>query len=447
MNPNLSSLTKTIRLYFRLATTYIATNRFYFLLGLAISLLLVAFPTQLSQYLIGPRPYTIGLTGNYTVSSLPSQVQNLVSLGLTKLKSDGVATGAAAISWQATDSGKKVTFTLRSNLKWQDGQPFTADQVNYNLKSVELTRPSPNEVTFTFQEPFAPLLAILTQPLFKNGLVGLGEYLVEGVKFNGRFVSQVNLRHRQTGQQLVYKFFTSEDNLVTALKLGSVDEIQGLHQVYNLQTERRYHLSQALDKNIVVTLFYNTQKPPLDEKQVRQALTYALPDSFADGDRAYAPVPKDSWFSGESVKKYPQSLKGAQSILDRVASETGRPKLTIQTNKSLAPVASQIAALWRQIGIETSIQNTDVVPTNYDAYLTYLELPADPDQYTLWHSTQQGNISHYKSPKIDKLLEEGRRTLNLADRLEIYSDFQKALTEDVPATFLFYPKVYTVTRK
>lgn len=448
MNPNSVNLVKTIRLYSRLITAYVVTNRFYFLLGLAISLLLVAFPTQLSNFLTSTRrPHTVGVAGNYTISSLPGQVQNLISMGLTRLEPDGTATGAAAISWQATDSGKKVTFTLRPALKWQDGREFNSSQINYNLKSVELVRLASNQVTFIFAEPFAPLPVILTQPLFKNGLVGLGEYIVESVKFNGRFISQVNLKSSQTSQKITYKFYPTEENLLTALKLATVDEIQDLHQISGLQNDSHYHISQNIAKHTVVTLFYNTQKPPLDEKQVRQALTYALPDTFADGDKAYAPVPKNSWFSANSVKKYPQSLKVAENILDKVASGAARPKLTIQTNKALELVASQIADLWKQIGVESSIQITDITPANYDVYLAYLELPADPDQYALWHSTQQGNISHYKSPKIDKLLEEGRRTLNSSNRLEIYSNFQKAITEDVPATFLFYPKVYTVTRR
>jgi len=438
---------KIIRLYFRLVIAYIATNRLYFVLGLAVSLLLIAFPGQLSRFLTTSKPRTIGLAGNYTVSSLPGQVQDLISMGLTRLQPDGEATGAAAISWQATNSGKKVTFFLNKDLKWQDGLPFDSNQVNYNLKSVELTRPSSSEVSFIFQEPFAPLAVTLSQPLFKNGLVGLGDYVAESIKFNGRFISQINLRSRQSNQPLIYKFYATESDLITALKLGSITEIQGLHQTYDLDRDSRYSVSSLTDKATVVTLFFNTQKLLLDEKQVRQALTYALPDEFPGLDRAYAPVPENSWFSSDSFKKYSQNLDGARKIMDKAASQSARPKLIIQTNKILEPVADQISTLWKQIGVSTDVNIIDVLPETYDIYLGFLELPADPDQYALWHSTQQGNISHYKSPKIDKLLEEGRRTLNIAERLNIYSNFQKAITEEVPATFLFYPKIYSITRR
>jgi ABC-type transport system substrate-binding protein len=109
-------------------------------------------------------------------------------------------------------------------------------------------------------------------------------------------------------------------------------------------------------------------------------------------------------------------------------------------------VAKLIKGAWEKAGIETLVEVADTRPMNYDAYLAYVALPADPDQYVLWHSTQTGNISGYKSFKIDKLLEEGRQEIDQSKRKNIYQNFQKAITEDVPAAFLFYPKVYTIER-
>ena len=74
------------------------------------------------------------------------------------------------------------------------------------------------------------------------------------------------------------------------------------------------------------------------------------------------------------------------------------------------------------------------------------EIPADPDQYTLWHSTQSTNITGYNSPKIDKLLEDGRKISDKEERKAIYLDFQRFLVEDTPAAFLFHPTVYTIIR-
>jgi ABC-type transport system substrate-binding protein len=45
------------------------------------------------------------------------------------------------------------------------------------------------------------------------------------------------------------------------------------------------------------------------------------------------------------------------------------------------------------------------------------------------------------------LLEAGRGTINLEEREKAYFDFQKNIQDDPPAIFLYYPYVYTITRK
>jgi peptide/nickel transport system substrate-binding protein len=98
------------------------------------------------------------------------------------------------------------------------------------------------------------------------------------------------------------------------------------------------------------------------------------------------------------------------------------------------------------LGIEVKIKIINSLGESFDALLVAQEIPPDPDQYSLWHSTQASNISHYKSPKLDKLLEDGRKTLDKEKRKEIYADFQRFLVEDTPAIFLFHPTLYTVSR-
>jgi len=75
------------------------------------------------------------------------------------------------------------------------------------------------------------------------------------------------------------------------------------------------------------------------------------------------------------------------------------------------------------------------------------EIPPDPDQHALWHSTQPTNLTHYSDLKVDKLLEDGRQISDQARRREIYQDFQRFLVEDSPAIFLSHPVTYTITRK
>jgi peptide/nickel transport system substrate-binding protein len=75
-----------------------------------------------------------------------------------------------------------------------------------------------------------------------------------------------------------------------------------------------------------------------------------------------------------------------------------------------------------------------------------MRLPYDPDMYTIWHSGQVNNITHYKNVRIDKLLEDGRQATDENKRIQIYADVQKYLLDDAPAAFLYFPYSYTVSR-
>ncbi|MCL4390296.1 MAG: ABC transporter substrate-binding protein [Patescibacteria group bacterium] len=428
---------KQLRLYVRLVTSYIGAHKAFFFLGIITSIGLIFLGPKIFPLLSPKKTRVIGLAGNYTLSSLPLEVQDLISTGLTKIGPDGQATSSAALSWFATDSGKLVTFTLDPNLTWQDGTKFSSATVNYNLKSVTLSHPDADHVAFFFKEAFAPLAVTLSQPLFKNGLVGLGNYQVQSIKFNGRFVTEINLQSVSSHQPLTYKFYPLESQLVTAFNLGAINEIHGLRESFGLEQDSHNQVSAATAGNIIVTMFFNTQKAPFDDKQFRQSLAYTLPNQYPGFEKAYAPFPLNSWFAGTSFKKYPQDLAPFKKS----------ENITISTQKGLEPLGEQIASVWNKLGLKAKVAVTDIIPDGYDVYLTYLELPVDPDQYLLWHSTQATNISHYKSPKIDKLLEDGRQTLDTQARKSIYADFQKAITEEVPAVFLYYPKIYTVVRK
>lgn len=439
---------KQIRLAIKLIFSYILANKKLFLFGVMFSVLGILFLPKVLPVLFAPRPETIGIAGNYTVSDLPKELQEKISFGLVKIGSDGVATPAAAISWQATDSGSTFIFKLNPAIIWQDGIKLEAGQVNYNLKGVEVIRPTASEIIFKLKEPFAPLPAFLSQPLFKSGLIGLGNFRVLDVKFAGRFLSSLQLRNLTTDQKVIYKFYPSESGIISALKVGAVTSAFGLHRTYGMESDPYFRFSSQISGNTMATVFLNTQKKPLDDKTFRQALTYALPDIFDEGEAAETPMPKDSWAKGNLAKSYSQNGDLAKKLIDKSypASSSAKPSLVLTTNRDLESVANRVAASWDAAGVSTRVEITDVSPVNFDAYLTYLDLPADPDQYAIWHSTQNGNISGYKSYKVDRLLEEGRRTLDPKARKEIYANFQKAITEDVPAIFLFYPKLYTISR-
>ena len=89
---------------------------------------------------------------------------------------------ALAKSWEMSEDKLKIVFTLRENLKWSDGHPLTAEDVNFSYNQLYLNEeiPAPardvirvgqskalpkvrqlndSQIEFTISEPFAPFLS------------------------------------------------------------------------------------------------------------------------------------------------------------------------------------------------------------------------------------------------------------------------------------------------
>ncbi|MFA7245386.1 MAG: peptide ABC transporter substrate-binding protein [Candidatus Magasanikbacteria bacterium] len=114
-------------------------------------------------------------------------------------------------------------------------------------------------------------------------------------------------------------------------------------------------------------------------------------------------------------------------------------------------IAELIAGYYQDIGIKTKVSLVDskefvrsVLKThNYDILLYGVIVGNDPDQYPFWHSKQVDypglNLSYYEKRSVDELLEKIRTTKEDSELNTLYSDLQKIILEDTPATFLFLP--------
>jgi peptide/nickel transport system substrate-binding protein len=207
-------------------------------------------------------------------------------------------------------------------------------------------------------------------------------------------------------------------------------------------------VEKHIDYSQLVTLFYNTQDKVLSDKKFRDALSYTLPDTIAQGERAASSLPPQSWaYRQNSLRE--QDTEHATLLLKDVKDQYKEniPTLTISTLPNYKDLAQIITKEWKKIGIKTKIKVVNNLPDQYQIFLGKFNVSHDPDQYSLWHSDQTNNITNYKNIRIDKLLEDGRKTLDQDQRIKFYEEFQKYLADDQPASFLYFPYVYSVSRK
>jgi peptide/nickel transport system substrate-binding protein len=96
----------------------------------------------------------------------------------------------------------------------------------------------------------------------------------------------------------------------------------------------------------------------------------------------------------------------------------------------------------------SDVQQTVLLPRNYDALVYELELGADPDVFAYWHVSQADprglNLSNYKSSIASEALSSAQLRLDRAGRLPKYQVFDDAWLKDSPAIALYQPQMHYV---
>lgn len=426
----------------------------YFGIGLFIFFLLNLFLPYFITRLPFVEKETIGMVGHYATDSLPQEILSKMSRGLTKIAKDGSVTPDAAQKWKIAPNGKAYAFYLSRNLHFSDGEDVTSDNINYNFSDVSVIRPDKYTIVFNLKDSYSPFLTTVSRPIFKKGFVGIGDYKIKNIKFNGNFVESIELYSEKYHKAYVYQlFYSTITSLKTAFALGEVSKITNLPDVNFKNTTfnsfKNTKIVKKVNYNKLATLFFNTKDSILSSKALREGLWYTMPDNFSQGERNQSPLSHFSYANQEGVNIYQQDLEHAKLLVDKseTATESGKISLTIDVLPKYEDTAKIIADIWKKLNINTKIKVTNQVPSSFQIFLGEFNLSPDPDQYTLWHSDQINNITHYDNKRIDKLLEDGRKEIDIAKRISIYSDFQKYIFSDPPAAFLYFPYEYEVSRK
>jgi len=276
--------------------------------------------------------------------------------------------------------------------------------------------------------------------------------------------------------RVVYRIIPDTSTMFLELQSGGLDFMGLTPLQYAMQTEtpafRRRFNKYKYPAFGYTYLGYNLRRPLFQDKKVRQALSFAInKQELVDGvllglgQVATGPYKPGTWPHNENVQRYPYDPEKAKALLaeagwrdsngDGILDKDGRPFVfTIVTHQGNDPrikAGEIIQRRFREVGIDVKLRVIEwasflkefINPGNFDATILGWSIPNDPDSYDVWHSSKTGpdelNFVYFKNAEVDRLLEEGRRTLDQDRRKKIYDRFQEILAEEQPYTFLFVP--------
>jgi len=396
-----------------------------------------------------------GIIGTYQTHDIPQVVTKLLSESLVEFDENGRVTGKLITGWEVNSEGTIYKFKLKDNLYWSDGTKVNSSDIEVVIPDVEVSYPDNSSIQFKLKNPFSPFPSLLTDPVFKKGtLVGTGPYRIKSIEKSRIFITKLFLQKFDSSfegiPEIIIRFYPNETTAELAFELGEVQSIFGVSDPGSSQS----NLSKQIQKtnyNVVVSILYNTKDPALSNRSFRQALSYAAPE-IKNEALARTSVRPNSWGFTDDVNDYLDNYNSSKAALTRAKNSSSpeilKKEIVLTSTPQLESVGKQIVSAWKAQDINAVLRVESGIPQNFQALLITQSIPVDPDQYSLWHSTQEKtNLTKYSSARVDKDLEDGRKLLKEEERKQKYIDFQKHLLEDSPATFLYFPKYNVVYLK
>ncbi len=411
---------------------------------------------------------------------------------------------ALATSWDVSANGLEYTFHLRTGVKFHDGTDFNSDAVVFSHKRQldenhpyaeygpwkywgymdmtaivkDIVAVDAETVKYILHKPEAPFIsnlamnfAVIVSPTavekykedYTNNPVGTGAFkFVSWIKDDNIIVDRFDdyWGEKTYLDRLIFKVIPDATARVLALKKGEVDivdfpspeDIPGIKATDGLKVVEQAGLN-------VGYLALNMEKPPFDNKLVRQAMNYAInKQDIIDGvygglgQVAKNPLPPGMWSYNDKIEDYPYDPVKAKELLVKAGYADGFSTTlwAMPVSRPYNPNGKKVAEIMQanlaEIGIDASI-------TSYD-WGTYLDKTdmgehdtallgwtgdnGDPDNF-LWVLLSEpaaekpaGNISFWKNAEFTALIKEAKETADQSKRVDLYEQAQVVFHEEAP---------------
>lgn len=449
-----------------------------------------------------------------SANELDMDIARLVYSGLFRFNNNLELVNDLAANVETAEDQMSYTIRLRDDVTWHDGEPFTANDVVFTIRSiqtpnygsplaatfqgVDIEKVDDHTIRFRLPQPYAPFLSSLTvgiapehvwstiepqnAPLAEQALkpIGTGPFKFSEIatrRKTGNITSLKLVRNEEYyGQkpyldQVTFTFYSSLEESAQALLTGKADGVGFLSlPLLDEMRNRNVTIHRLLLPQYFAVFFNQQHNQALSEAGVRSALALATDrDQIVtaalrgQGKTLHLPIPPSTLsYEGDFPTPAVDLEAAAQNLSDsgwELRDDNirykGDQKLAIKITTTDWPeyikTAEIIKEQWQKIGVAVelehlgagTIQQTVVQPRQYEALLFGEILPAQPDPYTFWHSTQTRspglNLALFKNQEVDKLLEEARKATASSVRQEKYQEFQNKILELAPAIILYQP--------
>ena len=456
-------------------------------------------PKAGGEYVEGVVGYPQTINPLYAVNrNVDSDLTRLIFSSLFTYDQNGHLANDLVDSYTVSPDSKTYTLTLKNNIRWQNNDPLTADDVvftfnliqnpdfrsplNASFAGVSATAIDARTVQFTLPQAFSPFPDLLTFGILSKNIwsqvnpssaalndlnlkpVGSGPYRFKSFTRNtdGDLKDyRIEANNNYYGakpyiQSIVFKFFPDYTEAIKALNDNQIDGLSYLPFASRGDVLAQNSLSfhELIQPETVAIFFNKDNNKSLGDKDVRVALAEAINKDQLINDvfnglyqPLDGPIIPQNWAYSNQLKTYAYSVSAASATI------TKKPltvTLTVIDSGQNVAVAQEIKTDWEQVGVKVNLKTVssdeaaNIIHNRSFEALIYGEANGgDPDVYAFWHSSQIGgnglNLAGYSNPDVDKALSDARSTTDQAQRLADYQKFQTLITNDLPDIWLYSP--------
>ncbi|MBI3893012.1 MAG: ABC transporter substrate-binding protein [Candidatus Wallbacteria bacterium] len=358
----------------------------------------------------------------------------------------------------------------------------------WDFISKGLVAPDKTTLRITLGRPFAPFLTILAMrnaavvpkeeaekwgDQFSQHPVGTGPFkfvkwdhavAVELEAFDDYFLG------RPFVDKMKFRVLPDDVARLNEFEIGNIESMNEIPDEKYEAIKANPNFPGVIDEMETLSTYYigfNVTKKPFDNPLIRQAFNCATrKDTILNvirrgrGSLANGVLPPGMVGYNKELKGYNYDKQRALDLLKQAGypdpSKLGEIEFwynATSANDPNAKLAEVIQQNLREIGVTTKLQSTD--------WATYIKKvdrgelglfrmawvadypDADNFLYILFHSSMKGeggNYAFYSNPKVDALLEKGRRTVDPKARVPLYQEAEKIIVEEAPWVFLYHAK-------
>ncbi len=439
------------------------------------------------------------------VTQTDKDVKYLLYRKLVEVSPEGQIVPDLARAWALSDNKKELTVYLKRDSKWHNGDFITADDVVFTfefikkyypesstgkfLQEVTIEKVDDTTVRFVLKNPTPNIWEYLDVPIMsvqRYSQFTADQLLYDGFLYtpqtNGRYTladlttSYVVLQKpkdfkNSTGFSEI-KLVFSEDNTWEALIGKKIYSLAGIsfEEAERLSSVEGIKITPFVKLYNIIGIFINSKsKNPLIQHRGFRYFLYQAFDRETLASRflakpAYSVYPDISnYYHEELVKRFLATKIKLEEVLKEVPLTKNQDCEEIKKNEcfiitvtypNVSPYPYIYSLLQEKLkpynivvkARPVSVQrlHSEVLPLrDYEILLLELMTNVDPDQYSLWHSSQKDypglNITQLESRRLDRVLLRGRLVTSPSERVKEYLRMQELLFEYMYFIPLIHP--------